>query len=55
MLPVSVKIRVRDSFNVSVIICSKGGGGRKSQDLALVILWSCYIVIGHHVLALTKI
>ena len=55
MLPVTVKIRVRDSFNVGIIVCSKRGGGRKSQDLALVILWACYIVIIHRVLALTKI
>jgi len=54
MLPVTVKIRVRDSFNVGIIVCSKGGEGRKSQE-SLVILWACYIVIVHHVLALTKI
>jgi len=26
MLPVTVKIMVRDSFNVGIIVCSKGGG-----------------------------
>jgi len=27
MLPVTVKIMVRDSFTVGIIVCSKGGGG----------------------------
>ena len=27
VLPVTVKVMVRDSFNVGIIVCSKGGGG----------------------------